>query len=53
MNRAELLRCYEDLCKEYGYVQGMSAANLREIAAGRKTLDEMQSLIEQLKEKLK
>lgn len=52
-NRGELLQCLEDLCKEYGYIQGMTIANLREIVTGRRTLGEMQGLIEQLKDKLK
>lgn len=52
-NRGELLQCLEDLCKEYGYIQGMSIANLRELVSGKKTLAEMQLLIEQLKDKLK
>lgn len=51
-SKLQLLKCYEDLCKEYGYIQGMTLASLRDAAASRKTLVEMQSLIEQIQNKL-
>ncbi|MEG4147883.1 hypothetical protein [Microcoleus sp. Pol12B5] len=53
VSRLQLLQCYESLCKEYGYIQGMTIANLRDLISGRKTLAEMQLLIDQLKERLK
>ncbi|MEG4944643.1 hypothetical protein [Microcoleus sp. F4-D5] len=49
----KLLECLEDLSKEYGYIQGMTIANLRDLVAGKKTLAEIQELIDQLKQKLK
>lgn len=52
VSRRQLLICYQDLCKEYGYIQGMSVANLRDLVSGRKTLAEMQLLIDQLTERL-
>lgn len=51
--QAHLLDCLEKLCKEYGYIQGMTIANFRDLVAGEKTLAEIQDLIEQLKQKLK
>jgi hypothetical protein len=50
---AQLVDCLEDLSKEYGYIQGMIIANLRDLISGRKTLAEIQSLIELIKEKIK
>ena len=52
-SRLQLLQCYENLCKEYGYVQGMLIANLRDLVSGKETLAEMQLLIDQLRDKLK
>ena len=52
VSRRQLLKCYQDLCKEYGYIQGMSVANLRDLVSGRKTLTEIQLLIDQLSERL-
>ena len=51
--RSQLLQCLENLCKEYGYIQGMTIANLRDLVLSKKTLAEMQLLINQLKERLK
>ncbi|MEG4458916.1 hypothetical protein [Microcoleus sp. N9_A1] len=52
-SKPQLLDCLEDLCKEYGYIQGMTIGNLRDLVSGRKTLAEIQNLIEQIKEKIK
>ncbi len=52
VKRIQLLKCLEDLCKEYGYIQGMIIANFRDLTSNKKTLNEMQLLIEQLKERL-
>ena len=50
---AELLNCLELLCKEYGYIQGMIIANFRDLESGTKSLVEIQSVIEQIKQELK
>ncbi|MEG3907312.1 hypothetical protein QT979_08615 [Microcoleus sp. w2-18bC1] len=50
---SQLLDSLEDLGKEYGYIQGMTIGNLRELVSGRKTLAEIQDLIEQIKQKIK
>ncbi|MEG4108995.1 hypothetical protein [Microcoleus sp. S13_C5] len=52
-SKAQLLDALEQLCKEYGYIQAMTIANLRDLTSGRKTLAEIQQLIEQLKQKIK
>ncbi|MEG5048667.1 hypothetical protein [Microcoleus sp. B4-C1] len=52
-SKSQLLDCLEDLCKEYGYIQGMTIGNLRDLVSGKKTLAEIQNLIEQIKEKIK
>ncbi|MEG4121753.1 hypothetical protein QUA43_30315 [Microcoleus sp. N9_B4] len=52
-SKSQLLDCLEDLCKEYGYIQGMTIASLRDLISGRKTLAEIQLLIEQIKQKIK
>ncbi len=49
---AELLDCLESLCKEYGYIQGMTIAKFQQVFLCQ-TLVEIQNLIDQLKEKLK
>ncbi|MEG4842462.1 hypothetical protein QUB24_30760 [Microcoleus sp. B9-D4] len=49
----QLLDCLEDLAKEYGYIQGMTIGNLRDLVSGKKTLAEIQNLIEQIKQKIK
>ncbi|MEG4964780.1 MULTISPECIES: hypothetical protein [unclassified Microcoleus] len=49
----ELLECLESLCKEYGYVQGMTITNFRDLVSGKKALAEIQDLIEKVKQKLK
>lgn len=51
-SKSQLVDCLEDLSKEYGYIQGMTIGNLRDLVSGRKTLAEIQSLIEQLKQKI-
>jgi hypothetical protein len=51
-SKAQLLKCYEDLCKEYGYIQGMTFASFRDAVSSRKTLVEMQGLIEQIHNRL-
>ncbi len=53
VSRCQLLDCLETLSKEYGYIQGMIIANLRDLVTGRKALAEIQNLIEQIKEKIK
>ena len=45
-SKSQLVDCLEDLCKEYGYIQGMTIGNLRDLISGRKTLAEIQNLIE-------
>ncbi|MEG4458260.1 hypothetical protein [Microcoleus sp. N9_A1] len=52
-SQSQLLDCLESLSKEYGYIQGMTIANLRDLVSGQKALAEIQALIEQLKQKLK
>ena len=52
-SQAELLDCLELLCKEYGYVKGVIKAGFRNSESGKKTLAEIQDLINQLKQKLK
>jgi len=52
-SKSQLVDCLEDLCKEYGYIQGMTISNLRDLVSGRKTLAEIQNLIEQIKHKIK
>lgn len=52
-SKCQLLDCLEDLAKEYGYIQGMTISNLRDLVSGRKTLAEIQNLIEQIKQKIK
>ncbi|MEP6517456.1 hypothetical protein [Microcoleus vaginatus] len=52
-SQAQLIDCLEDLAKEYGYIQGMTIGNLRDLVSGRKTLAEIQNLIEQIKQKIK
>ncbi|MEG5018257.1 MULTISPECIES: hypothetical protein [unclassified Microcoleus] len=51
--RLQLLHCYANLCKEYGYIQGMIIANQRDVMSSGETLAEMQLLINQLTERLK
>ncbi|MEG4497586.1 hypothetical protein QUB05_05555 [Microcoleus sp. F10-C6] len=48
----QLLNCLENLCKEYGYIEGMMLAQFRDFASGQKSLSEIQSLIEQIKQKI-
>ncbi|MEG4081976.1 hypothetical protein [Microcoleus sp. Pol8_D1] len=52
-SKSQLVDCLEDLCKEYGYIQGMTIGNLRDLVSGRKTLAEIQDLIEQIKHRIK
>ncbi|MEG4027571.1 MULTISPECIES: hypothetical protein [unclassified Microcoleus] len=52
-SKHQLVDCLEDLSKEYGYIQGMTIGNLRDLVSGRKTLAEIQNLIEQIKHKIK
>jgi hypothetical protein len=52
-SKSQLVDCLEDLSKEYGYIQGMTIGNLRDLLSGRKTLAEIQNLIEQIKHKIK
>ncbi|MEG4326780.1 hypothetical protein [Microcoleus sp. herbarium5] len=52
-SKCQLLDCLEDLAKEYGYIQGMTIGNLRDLVSGKKTLAEIQDLIEQIKQKIK
>ncbi|MEG4066259.1 hypothetical protein QUA42_02705 [Microcoleus sp. Pol11C2] len=52
-NKSHLVDCLEDLSKEYGYIQGMTIGNLRDLVSGRKSLAEIQNLIEQIKHKIK
>ncbi|MEG4047824.1 hypothetical protein [Microcoleus sp. Pol17_C1] len=52
-SKSQLVDCLEDLCKEYGYIQGMTIATLRDLLSGRKTLAEIQNLIDQIKHKIK
>ncbi|MEG4842621.1 hypothetical protein [Microcoleus sp. B9-D4] len=52
-SKSQLLDCLEDLAKEYGYIQGMTIANLQNLVFGKKTLAEIQNLIEQIKQKIK
>ncbi len=49
----QLLNCLENLCKEYGYIQGMTVANFRDANCEKETFAEIQNLIEQLKQKIK
>jgi len=51
-SKTQLLKCLEDLSKEYGYIQGMTIASLRDATSSRNTLVEMQNLIEQIQNKL-
>ena len=52
-SQSQLVDCLEDLGKEYGYIQGMTIAGRRDLVSGRKTLAEIQSLIDQIKQKIK
>jgi hypothetical protein len=51
--QSQLLDCLENLCKEYGYIQGMISANFRDLDSGHQALSEIQLLIKQLKCKIK
>lgn len=51
--QSQYLECLENLCKEYGYIQGTINAKLRDLTSGCKVLSEIQVLINQLKQKIK
>lgn len=52
-HRIQLLKCLEDLSKEYGYIQRTTFDRFSDSTSSRQTLVEMQTLIDQLKERLR